>query len=90
MCRHNINTVQESDIFSSEHADGIIPDMGRKRWEKFVEFRRGLFAEREQIVDPYQLMAKEGGIDRVAETIVENWMPFFAFVPVDPPPWSRA
>jgi hypothetical protein len=88
VCRYNINTVQESDIFKLK--GGIIPNMGEARWEAFDDYRRRLFKSRKQITDPYQLMSSNGGLDRVGPKIVEDWMPFFAFVPVDPPPWSRA
>ena len=87
LCRYNINTVQESDIFRVK--GGIIPNMAQTRWEAFEDYRRRLFKRHEQITDPYQLMGKNGGLDRVGPKVVEDWMPFFAFVPVDPPPWSR-
>jgi hypothetical protein len=94
VCRYNINTVQKGDIFKLK--GGIIPNMGEVRWVKLDDYRRRLFKSREQITDPYQLMSSNdglpthGGLDGVGRTIVEDWMPFFAFVPVDPPPWSRA
>ncbi len=73
-CRFNINTVPYRMLFPTRN--GIVPQMGRKNWEKLVARR----ARREAgpIIDPLDIVRSCKGI---GVPTVASWMPLFSFLP---------
>ena len=80
MCRFNINTITEAELFPEDPngGKGIIPQMGPERWSSLETFRRDMHERGEQIIDPETILDE---CDGVGKGSVAAWMPLFSFLP---------